>query len=285
MTLRQLCHRAQSRLEPLYGDGEARWLVRVAMEYLKGYTLADLALKGDAEVTGWLQGKMDEVVGRLLNHEPIQYIFGYTRFYGLKIKVSPDTLIPRPETEELVGLIVDDFGHTPDLKVLDACTGSGCIALALARNLPFAHVSAFDLSESALKIAEENDAMLRTKVHIYQADALRLPPASTPLYDIVVSNPPYVTGHERAAMDFNVLDFEPPQALFVPDDDPLRFYHVIARYALTALHPGGKIYFEINPLFADELRDDMSRQGWGDVTLIADSSARMRFLTAICPGL
>lgn len=283
MTLREICEKSRSRLSPLYGDGEARWLVRAAMEYIKGYTLADLALKANDEVTPWLAGKMDDVTSRLLHHEPIQYIFGYTRFYGLKLRVSPATLIPRPETEELVGLIVDEFGSRQDLEVLDACTGSGCIAVALARNLPFSAVRAFDISRAALQVAKENNETLHTRVDFFQADALNLTGDRHRSYDIIVSNPPYVADSERKQMDANVLDYEPHLALFVPDADPLVFYRAIAAFAKESLKPDGKLYFEINPLFAERLKADMVNEGWGSADLVKDTHGRNRFLIASLP--
>lgn len=284
MTLRQLCNDATIRLAARFGSGEAKWMVRIIMEDLKGYSLADLAIKADNEVTDWLAGKVDEIVGRLLDDEPIQYVFQEARFYGLKLKVTPATLIPRPETEELVGMIVRDYDRKSDLRVLDACTGSGCIALALARNLPFSKVEAFDFSDAALAVAEENNKTLRTGVDFYRQDALSLPSPSEPIYDIVVSNPPYIADHERESMESNVLLYEPSSALFVPDDTPLIFYHAIAAYSLRALKPGGRIYFELNPDYADLLAGDMEQAGWEEVSVELDIERKKRFLSATCPG-
>lgn len=280
MTLRELLNKARARLAPHFGEGESGWLVRIAMEHLKGYTQVDLALKADDEVTDWLAGQLGRVVDRLLDDEPIQYIFSEARFYGMHLKVTPATLIPRPETEELVDMIVGDYGDRTDLRVLDACTGSGCIAIALARNLPFAQVDAFDISDDALEVARENGRNLHADLRFRHADALSLPPSAGPDYDLIVSNPPYIAEHERSAMGDNVLRYEPPEALFVPDDDPLRFYKAIARYALTALLPGGRIYFEINPLFGSQLVAWMQREGWVDVSIELDIHRRQRFLKA-----
>lgn len=283
MTLRQLCNDASTRLAGHFGLGEAKWMVRIMMENLKGYSLADLAIKADCEVSGWLIGKVDDVVGRLLEDEPIQYIFSEARFYGLRIKVTPATLIPRPETEELVGMIIDDWATESDLRVLDACTGSGCIALALARNLPFSKVEAFDFSSDALEVAEENNRTLRTAVDFCRKDALHLEQPSEPLYDIIVSNPPYIALSEKESMEPNVLLHEPALALFVPDSDPLVFYHAVAGYAMAALKPGGRIYFELNPVYADSLRRDMQHAGWDDVTVSLDIERKKRFMSATKP--
>ena len=283
-TLGKLCSHAQQSLAPRFGEGEARWMVRLMMEHLKGYSTVDLALKSDLEVTPWLERKVSEVTSRLLADEPLQYIFSQARFYGLNIIVTPAVLIPRPETEELVDLIVKQASDRSDLRVLDACTGSGCIALALARNLPFSRVDAFDLSPEALEIARENNVALRTSVHFSHADALNLEPLAQPRYDIVVSNPPYIARREEAEMAPNVLRYEPHAALFVPDDDPLCFYRSIAHYACSALVDGGELWFEINPLFARELEAWMRSQGWTEVALLPDMQRKLRFLNAKRPA-
>lgn len=259
-------------------------MVRIIMEQLKGYTLADIAIKSQDEVSDYITGKVRAVVDRLLADEPIQYIFGEARFYGLKLKVTPDTLIPRPETEELVDMIVQGNADRTDLRVLDACTGSGCIALALSRNLPFSRVDAFDLSDKALAVARENAAALKAKVDFFKADAFNLPPEPSPVYDIIVSNPPYIAERERKDMEPNVLLYEPHSALFVPDAAPLEFYDALNAYALTALKPGGQIYYELNPLHADELALRMRSAGWTDVTVALDIERRKRFLTAKLPS-
>lgn len=282
-TLAVLCHSAASRLAPTYGESEARWMVRIIMQELKGYSRVDLAVKADAEVSDYLIAKVSSIVDRLLAGEPLQYIFGATEFYGLRLAVSPAVLIPRPETAELVDLIVRENARRQDLRVLDVCTGSGCIAVALARNLPFAQVEAIDLSGDALDVARSNAAALKVKVSFRQADALSLTPEAEPRFDIVVSNPPYVLDSERAEMSANVLDHEPHIALFVPDSDPLRFYRSIAAYAMTALTAGGRLYFELNPLTAESLARELRADGWTDVALLPDTDGKRRFLTATRP--
>lgn len=283
LTLGSLCQATASRLAPTFGDSEARWMVRIIMQELKGYSRVDLAVKADAEVSDYLIGKVNSVVDRLLAGEPIQYIFEATEFYGLRLSVSPSVLIPRPETAELVDLIVRENGHRQDLRVLDVCTGSGCIAVALARNLPFSLVEAIDLSEDAISVARTNAAALKVKVDFRKADALRLLPEPSPRFDIIVSNPPYVLDSERAEMAPNVLDHEPHMALFVPDSDPLRFYTAIAAYATTALTPGGRLYFELNPLTADTLGAELRKGGWADVAVLPDTDSKRRFLCATRP--
>lgn len=284
MTLKECCDKATARLLEAYPASEVRWMVRIIFEHLKGYTPVDLVIKAQDPVSDFIAGKVSAVVDRLLAREPIQYIFGQTQFYGLKLKVTPDTLIPRPETEELVDMIVREAGERSDLRVLDIGTGSGCIAIALARNLRFPQVSAIDISPRALDVARENARDLRTRINFSCADALALTPPAAPAFDIIVSNPPYIARHEQADMDSNVLDHEPHSALFVPDSDPLVFYHAIARFALKALAPGGRIYFEINPLYAHDLSAFMQSCGWTDINLIPDTYRHIRFLSATNPS-
>lgn len=279
LSLSACAQKARLALEPKYGPGEARAFVRTMFEELNGYTPVDLVVRGDVPVTDWLQRKVDDTVRRLLDNEPIQYIFGTARFHGLKLKVTPDVLIPRPETEEMVDLIADSAGKRTDLHVLDVCTGSGCIALALARTLPFSNIDAIDLSEKALAVARENNEMLHCSVNFMLEDALQLKPATEPRYDIIVSNPPYIAESERSSMQSNVLDHEPAMALFVPDDDPLRFYRAITRYAVGALQPGGELWFEINPHYAAEMKEMMAAEGMNDIQIIADMQKLQRFAT------
>lgn len=257
-------------------------LLRIIFEYLKGWTQTDMIMRGSDELSDFIAGKADAIIDRLLAHEPIQYIIGEARWYGMKYIVDRSTLIPRPETEQLVDLVVADAADAPDLRVLDLCTGSGCIAIALARNLRFATVEAVDISTDALDVAHRNASSLRAKVDFRHADVLAMKP-DPDSFDIIVSNPPYIAEHERASMSANVIDYEPHIALFVPDSDPLRFYTAIARYAVTALKPGGWLYFEINPLYADDLRKEMEADGWVDVDLRPDFRKVIRFLKARRP--
>lgn len=260
MTLGQSIAETRKRLEPHYSDGEARALVREILFRLKGWTPVDIAVKADEPVSGFIQSKISEAVDRLLRDEPVQYIFRRATFYGLDFTVTPDVLIPRPETAELVDIIVGDHSGQSDLRVADLCTGSGCIACALARNLPFAEVTAIDISEPAIAVARENASQLKVDVDVRRDDVLALTPPEAPLYDIIVSNPPYITQSEKTSVDANVLLYEPHSALFVPDTDPLLFYEAIGLYAVKALAPRHSLYLEINPLHAEALRDMLARQ-------------------------
>lgn len=283
MVLEELRRATVKRLEEVYPRGEALWLWREMLMRIKGWGQVELAIKAGDEVSEYLQRKVEEVTERLLRKEPVQYIFGMAEFYGLQLKVTPDVLIPRPETAEMVDMIVKWADGRTDLRVLDVCTGSGCIAVALARNLKFAQIAAIDLSSKALAVAAENVKALKVKVNLKLGNALQLKDETSPKYDIIVSNPPYIAESERASMDSNVVDHEPQMALFVPDSDPLRFYHAIARYAMTALVSGGVLYFEINPLYAIRLREELQQQGWDDVVVEADMQGLNRFIHCVHP--
>lgn len=280
MTLGQSIAETRKRLEPHYSDGEARALVREILFRLKGWTPVDIAVKADEPVSGFIQSKISEAVDRLLRDEPVQYIFRRATFYGLDFTVTPDVLIPRPETAELVDIIVGDHSGQSDLRVADLCTGSGCIACALARNLPFAEVTAIDISEPAIAVARENASQLKVDVDVRRDDVLALTQPEAPLYDIIVSNPPYITQSEKTSVDANVLLYEPHSALFVPDTDPLLFYEAIGLYAVKALAPRHSLYLEINPLHAEALRDMLARQGWHNIDLRRDTSGKLRFAIA-----
>ena len=282
MTVEQAAADARAKLTPRYGAKEASWMVRIIFEDVKGYSPVDMALHGDRPLGEATITRIADIVSRLLNNEPLQYILGHTRFYGLDFKVSPEVLIPRPETEELIDLIVKENNSRTDLRVLDLGTGSGCIAIALARNLPFSRVSAIDISTDALEVAHSNARNLKVDINFSQGDILDLHLTENSL-DIIVSNPPYVTESERDAMSPNVLDYEPSLALFVPDKDPLRFYNAILTSAMDALVPGGRIYFELNPLHAATLARRMTSAGWDNVSIVADSRRLSRFITATRP--
>lgn len=277
-TLREVAAAMTRRLTPLYGEREARAMTDISIEHTMGYTPVDRVLKSREAVSGFRIGQLKAITDRLLKEEPLQYILGETTFYGMRIAVNPAVLIPRPETEELVDMIVKQNPGS-DLRVLDVGTGSGCIAIALARNLRFACVEGIDISDAALETAAANAAALKANVKFRKADALRLADKPAALkWDIIVSNPPYIAWKERDAMNSNVIDHEPHGALFVPDSDPLIFYTAIMEYGAEALRPGGKIYFEINPLFADNLKAGARRIfPQAQVDIERDMYGRQRF--------
>ena len=268
------------RLAEKVGEREAKEMALIIFENLKGWSMTDILVKGDKEVSDFIAQKAHDIADRIILHnEPIQYIFGSAHFYGMTFEVNRATLIPRPETAQLVDMIVDDNSGKSDLTVLDIGTGSGCIAISLARNLKFAVVSAIDISAEALQVARRNATALKANVNFIKQDIFTAIPSPDSL-DIIVSNPPYIADSEAEAMDANVLEYEPHTALFVPDSDPLRFYSCIGEFAAVALKHGGKIYYEINPLYAEKLRNSMQNCGWRDIEIIRDMYGKNRFLTA-----
>jgi release factor glutamine methyltransferase len=278
MTVSQLKQQILAQLTPAVGSDEATAMMREIFFAVRGYSPTDIVIYGYRDLTDQTVARVNAIVARVVAGEPLQYVLGAAFFMGMQFKVTPATLIPRPETSQLVDRIVDDMGNTTDARVLDIGTGSGCIAIALARALKFADVTAIDISADALAVAAENSAALRAKVTFHKADALNLA-AVTDAYDVIVSNPPYIADSERADMDSRVYDHEPASALFVPDSDPLLFYRAIAQFAATALRPAGKLYFEINPLFVNRLRDMLSAH-FSNVDIVRDYRGNLRF--AIC---
>ncbi|MEJ0054164.1 MAG: peptide chain release factor N(5)-glutamine methyltransferase [Bacteroidota bacterium] len=224
------------------------------------------------------QKLIDDIIVRLNNNEPVQYILGITEFYGRDFIVGPGVLIPRPETELLIKTIVDRFKNKPqNLRILDIGTGNGCIAISLALELPGSKVIATDKSDEALKIARKNADQLKASIEFHRHDILEVDLTFDPL-DIVVSNPPYVMEKEKISMERNVLDFEPSMALFVPDNDPLLFYKAIARKAIKSLHPGGFLITEINEQLGNDTAVLFQKHGFADVQIIKDLEARDRFV-------
>ncbi len=267
-----------AKLTPAVGEREARAMTELILEDVARADRVAVALNPDRVVEPETERRATEIADRVVAGEPLQYILGHASFYGLTLTVRPGVLIPRPETAGLVDLIVHQYDGQPDLRILDACTGSGCIALALARTLPFCQVTAVDISPVALELTKENaNALKAGNVEVVECDVLNQPLPTGP-YDIVVSNPPYVDLSERADMDARVLDHEPALALFVPDDDPLLFYRNIAKSALAVLRPGGRLYFEINPRHAAEVVDLLTTLGYTDVTTERDFTGRVRFV-------
>lgn len=262
-------------LQPLYGKGESEAIIRLIFHYVKGWNLTDILIHSQDELSPFVKEEISQILERLLKNEPIQYITGEARFHGMDLKVRPGVLIPRPETDELVDIVIDENKDKEDLRVLDLCTGSGCIAVALARNLPFSKVTAIDFSDEALEVAQENSHNLKATVEYIKADIFDWMPEEK--YNIIVSNPPYVMDREALTMEKNVLDFEPHEALFVRDDDPLVFYKRIADIALRCLTENGELYLEINPLTASELKSMFEKKGFGEVTLLRDTGGKIRF--------
>ncbi len=273
------------RLEPIYGKDESRAMIREIFRVLKGWDATEfiIRLTDDYPLSDYIRSKIEDILGRLERHEPLQYILGEAHFYGLDLHVEPGVLIPRPETEELVRVIAAD-NPSSDLRVVDLGTGSGAIAIALSRYMSFPEITAIDLSPKAIEVATDNVKALKCNgIRVVQGDMTKWNPESASL-DVVVSNPPYVDESEKAGMEANVHDYEPAEALFVPDSDPLKFYRAIAPEALKGLKPGGRLYFEINPRHADELKAMLAHDGFTNVELWRDAQGAYRYIKAQKPA-
>ncbi|MDE6268921.1 MAG: peptide chain release factor N(5)-glutamine methyltransferase [Muribaculaceae bacterium] len=284
VTLSDERRRFITSLTPLLGDGEARAVTRLAIEIVTGWSQVDIAVRDRDFLSEFLLDRLEKVLARLMKGEPVQYVVGFAPFHGNLYRVTPATLIPRPETSQLVDIILDDCGSRPDLHVFDIATGSGCIAIALARSLPFARVEAIDISPEAIDVARDNASRLRARVDFSCADMLRLSPPPTPCFDVIVSNPPYITPSEAAEMERSVLDFEPHTALFAPASDPILFYRAIAGYSVKALKPGSALYLEINPLQADTLVAMLLTCGFASAEVLLDDRRIRRFIVAKLPS-
>ena len=278
MILKEAIEQLRDGLAGVVEPQEVQAMIRVICEDVFNYDPVDVALRQESELPDFAAERIADIIARLRRHEPLQYIVGSALFHGHKFKATPAVLIPRPETEQLVDLIIDENPGS-DLRVLDMGTGSGCIAISLARALKFAQVDALDISQDALAVARDNAATLKVKVRLFQSDMLAPQPAAR--YDIIVSNPPYVCWSERESMERNVLDYEPGQALFVPDNDPLLFYKAIAPYAAQSLERGGRLYLEINQRFGNEVKRLLEDNGLDEVRILDDSYGRVRFAAAI----
>ena len=273
------------QLTQVYDDYEAKAIARMVYEVRFGLMPSDLFIGKDTQLSTDDQKLLAEITQRLLTGEPIQYVLGEAEFGGRTFHVEPGVLIPRPETYELCQWIMKERRGKKEegrnTSILDIGTGSGCIACTLAAELADAEVTAWDISDDALRIATENAKRTNVHVSFEKVDVLntshlnRERPATG--LDIIVSNPPYICNKERATMERNVLEHEPELALFVPDDDPLLFYRTIARFAAKALNPGGALYFEINPLYVSEMQQMLSEEGFSHTEIRNDQFGKQRF--------
>lgn len=269
-----------------YDEGEAKAIARMAYEVRFGLTFSDLCLGKDTQLSADDQTELEEIAQRLLKGEPIQYVLGQAEFCGRTFFVNEHVLIPRPETEELCRWIVSEARsermEARDCSILDIGTGSGCIAITLATEMPGAKVTAWDISPDALEVARKNAKRADVHVSFRQVDALNNANSSFHIshFSLIVSNPPYICNKERETMEANVLEHEPHTALFVPDDDPLLFYRAIAQYGQTALKEGGWLYFEINPLYAESLRQLLCAMRFCRIETKEDQYGKQRMIRA-----
>jgi len=267
-------------LQDLYPPEEITSFIRLIMEDVCQLQPYQLLLDKDRQLTKTEKERIQDIIVRLSHSEPIQYILGQTCFCGLSFSVNRSTLIPRPETEELVELILKDCSGKA-VSLLDIGTGSGCIAISIANYMPLANVMGVDISAEALAVAEANARLLKvSNISFRQMDILSSERNISSVFDVIVSNPPYVMEMEKVSMGRNVLDYEPSSALFVSDDDPLLFYREIARFGKERLKKGGTLYFEINARCGVEMKTLMHKEGYTDVCILKDLSGKDRIIKA-----
>ena len=267
----------KENLGSYYPAGEVAAFTRIIATEILGIPQMTFFLKENVELTHEQEATLEDAIKRLQKYEPIQYIQGYSDFCGLRFKVTPATLIPRPETSELVEWVASEA--TGNERILDIGTGSGCIAVSLANKMPQSEVTAWDISNEALAVATENSRSNGTEVLFEQVDIIAYQPEEKQ-FDIIVSNPPYIKENEKSAMHSNVLDWEPHTALFVPDSDPLLFYRTIAKKGLTLLKPGGTLYFEINRAHGAETTEMLAGLGYTGIELRKDFADNDRMIKA-----
>jgi release factor glutamine methyltransferase len=268
----------RKELSEIYSQQEIDSLIVLIFEKIKGYSRTQLLLKHDEQLSDLEHTKLEEILVRLKKHEPIQYVLGTTEFYGIEFRCVSGVLIPRPETEELVDWIIKE-NKTTAPTIMDMGTGTGCIAISLQKNIPDSIVFACDVSPVCLKTAKENAELSKSELTVIEYDILNnLPEREFPEFDIIVSNPPYVRDSERALMEKNVVAFEPGLALFVPDNDPLVFYFRIASFAAKNLKNGGRLYFEINEVFGEEICKALQKIGFTNIDLRKDINGKDRMV-------
>jgi len=266
-------------LSPIWGENEARAIASIVLEQLTGLTYHCLITRPQFDITAQQQDELQNYRYQLLQHKPIQYVLGHTEFYGNRIEVNESVLIPRPETEELVQWIVETYPNAQ--QILDIGTGSGCIAISLAKCLSQAKVWATDFSESALHIATKNARSNNVQIQLVKHDALKNAYLfGTVPFDVIVSNPPYVRDSEWKTMLPHVLKYEPSTALFVPDSDALVFYQAIAKGSLSILSAKGALFFEINESLADETQRLLSTLGYTNIKIRKDLHGKDRMIMA-----
>ena len=266
-------------LEDQYPETESTSFFNLLAEDILRLKRIDVATNLYAVVSGKKHERFLNALKRLKQNEPIQYVLGKTEFYGLPFKVNNHVLIPRPETEELVDWILKSNDKAESVNILDIGTGSGCIAIALAKKMPNNTVYALDVSDAALKVAQENAELNEVDINFIAEDILKVDSMDVK-FNIIVSNPPYVREQEKEQMQANVVDYEPHEALFVKNNDALLFYRAIAVMAKENLHEGGALYFEINEFLGEETKSLLSDSGFSKVELKKDMSGKDRMIKA-----
>jgi release factor glutamine methyltransferase len=267
-------------LDKIYPEPEKSSLINIIIKTITGVSKLHQLYNFDEPVSKSQLEKIIEISNELKTGKPVQYILGVTDFYGCKIKLNNETLIPRQETEELVHLIISE-NKTYRGNIIDIGSGSGCIAIALAANIPHSFVTGVEISEGAVAMAKENALLNGVNVSFLKSDIFHLDNIAAGKAGILVSNPPYVRDSEKKMMNRNVLDFEPHRALFVPDSDPLIFYNAIIKAAETILLPGGKLYFEINELMGSSMIKLLESAAYRDINIIKDINNKDRIVKGI----
>ncbi len=268
----------RKELGGIFAPGETESLIFLIFEKIKGYSRTQFILAHDEKLTNDEQLEISRIVNRLKQHEPIQYILGETEFYGLPFYAVPGVLIPRPETEELVQLIIQE-NRLSEPVILDMGTGTGCIAISLRKNIPHAQVLACDISPVCLETARRNAQQNASEITVLEYNILtNAPEFNFPELDVIVSNPPYIRENEKSLMEKNVLEYEPDLALFVPDSDPLLFYRQIADFARIHLKNNGRLYFEINEAFGAECSAMLQEKGFSGIALKKDINGKDRMI-------
>ncbi|MBO7630354.1 MAG: peptide chain release factor N(5)-glutamine methyltransferase [Bacteroidales bacterium] len=283
MTIREHIHRITQLLQPLYDAHEAAAIAKAYLQARLALPAHELVLRANDALPALVERQLDADLLQLQDGHPLQYVLGEAEFYGLTFKVNPNVLIPRPETEELVDLVVRQHRHSPTMRIWDLGTGSGCIAVALAKNLPQAEVFATDISEAALAVARENAKANQVAIHFARhdmLDAAHLPFGDTH-FDILVSNPPYIPAALRSTLHSNVVEHEPHSALFVPDDQPLLFYDALVQIGKHCLTPHGKVFAETFEEYHEELNELFTQNGYTQFQSIADINGKKRMINAM----
>ena len=280
INVKQILNDIQKQLQTSFEARDAQLMAQWLIEDLLSVTTEKIILDAAVEVSELQQNQLEDAIRRLKMHEPIQYVLGKASFYGLDFKVTPAVLIPRPETEELIDVVLQNLDNSMPLSILDVGTGSGCIAITLAKKLPRARVYGLDTEEGALAVARENALLHQASISWIMADFLKADLHIEAL-DVLVSNPPYVTEEEKKVMQPNVLDYEPGAALFVPDSDPLVFYRTIASRGHALLKTGGKVFCEINEFLGPETIALFVNAGYQQVQLLKDMQGKDRVVSAV----
>ena len=269
----------KAQLKPFYPESEIKSFIQLILDFICKIKPYEISIGKDKQLSDNEREEINRIVGFLKEYKPIQYILGETEFFGLRFLVDESVLIPRPETEELVELILNDY-KGKDISILDIGTGSSCIAVSLAKNIPLSKVYAIDISEESLLVAKKNAALNDVDVQFYQQDVFSALSENifSDKFDVIVSNPPYITPDEKKAMHDNVLKYEPHIALFTPQNNPLLFYDRIAELGKYLLKQGGGVYFEINALYGKQVCDLLKDLGYENVQLYQDISGNDRIV-------